>query len=377
LYPTEQVIEVFGEQVKWPGLGPDGKFTNGSFTDPLIKPSFIPAETLNLLLDNMQRVIEEAGLEPNNIEQDQLLRALRALPISGAISGGGDLHADMVEGMGRDLMKVLLGVDFSALATQAERNAAIAQVMAELRRRCNNNGEIDASGIPDFRGLEIGDYLDGIDLSGAAAPTNGTAPQAWNNTYKNNRIVLSGFNTYKHGGHTENDKNHILFTFRNVIAKGQMNTSDTNANGYKTTALRAWIDGAAGNGSGVLATKLKAALGGEYLYTIRRQLSTKNGNTASWDWQDHTLFLLSEKETFGSTHWSEGGYGEGYGVHVPLYQKSTLYRVKRFNGSRACYWECDPTADRINTFTECSIFGDATTCYASSVEGISPAFCVC
>jgi len=78
LYPNEQVIEVFGEQVKWPGLGPDGKFTNGSFTDPLIKPSFIPAETLNLLLDNMQRVIEEAGLEPNNIEQDQLLRALRA-----------------------------------------------------------------------------------------------------------------------------------------------------------------------------------------------------------------------------------------------------------------------------------------------------------
>ena len=78
MYPNEQVIEVFGEQVKWPGFGPDGKFTNGSFTDPAIKPSFIPAETLNLLLDNMQRVIEEAGLEPNNIEQDQLARATKA-----------------------------------------------------------------------------------------------------------------------------------------------------------------------------------------------------------------------------------------------------------------------------------------------------------
>jgi len=33
----------------------------------------------------------------------------------------------------------------------------IAQVMAELRRRCNNNGEIDASGISDFSGLQLGD----------------------------------------------------------------------------------------------------------------------------------------------------------------------------------------------------------------------------
>jgi hypothetical protein len=79
LYPDDQVIEVFGDQVKWPGLGPDGKFTNGSFTDPMIKPSFIPAETLNLLVDNIQRVISEAGLDPNNIEQDQLFRALQSM----------------------------------------------------------------------------------------------------------------------------------------------------------------------------------------------------------------------------------------------------------------------------------------------------------
>jgi hypothetical protein len=90
LYPNDQVIEVFGEQVKWPGLGPDGKFTNGSFKDPLIKPSFIPAETLNLLLDNMQMVIEAAGLEPNNIEPDQLLKALKELAGSGWAGGGGE-----------------------------------------------------------------------------------------------------------------------------------------------------------------------------------------------------------------------------------------------------------------------------------------------
>ena len=86
MYPNEHVIEIFGEQVKWPGLGPDGKFTNGSFADSSIKPSFIPAETLNLLLDNMQRVIEAAGLDANNIEADQLLKASEALIKSGTVA---------------------------------------------------------------------------------------------------------------------------------------------------------------------------------------------------------------------------------------------------------------------------------------------------
>jgi len=87
MYPKDQVLEIFGEHVRWPGLGQDGKFTNGSFTDPLVKPSFIPAETLNLLVDNMQQVIEAAGLSPNNIEPDQLLRALQALGLSGSNTG--------------------------------------------------------------------------------------------------------------------------------------------------------------------------------------------------------------------------------------------------------------------------------------------------
>jgi hypothetical protein len=77
MYPDNQVLEIFGEQVEYPGLGPDGKFTNGSFINPEIKPSLIPAESINLLLDNLQAVIESAGLNPNNTGQDQVLRALR------------------------------------------------------------------------------------------------------------------------------------------------------------------------------------------------------------------------------------------------------------------------------------------------------------
>jgi len=376
LYPNEQILEVFGEQVKWPGLGPDGKFSNGSFTDPLVKPSFIPAETLNLLLDNMQRVIEEAGLEPNNIEPDQLLRALQAP----SRSGGGDLHADMVEGMGRDLMEVELGHGIGEMTTQSLRNEAIAETMSKLRRRLNNSGEIDGSGVPDPRGLLIGDWLDGLDLSGCAAPTNGTAPQAWNDTYKNNRIVVSGFNTYKGAGSPENDKNHILFTFRNVVATGRMNNAYTNAGGYQASELRQWLEGAAGNGSGPFAAKLNAALGGNFLYTVSRLISMKSNKV----WHSYTVFLLSEFENFGAAINGETTHVDGLAVHVPLYQKSTVYRAKRYNGFLRAYWEASPTMEQNIGFCEVggpgharANGGDGDAPGAAATSGISPAFCVC
>jgi len=116
MYPNNQVIELFGKQVKWPGLGPDGKFTNGSFTDPLIEPSFIPAETLNLLLDNMQSVIEGAGLHPNNIEPDQLLRALQVLAGYGGIGS---------EGFGIDVDLPVVAFNTPFLVATAKRRLTI------------------------------------------------------------------------------------------------------------------------------------------------------------------------------------------------------------------------------------------------------------
>jgi len=365
LYPNEHIIEVFGEQVKWPGLGPNGKFTNGSFTDPQIKPSFIPAETLNLLVDNMQKVIEEARLEPNNIEPDQLSRAVQTLS-----AARGDL-ASMVEGMGRDLMDVLLGHGIAEMTTQSLRNEAIAEVMYKLRHRLNNNGEIDGSGVADPRGLMLGDYLDGLDLSGCAAPTNGTAPQAWNDTYKNNRIVVSGFNTYKHAGNTENTKNFILFTFRNNIAQGRMNASNTNANGYPASELRAWLEGASGDGSGIFATKLKAALGGNYLYTINKYHSIKSGSA----WGNYTVFPPSEIEVFGNQTFGDELNGYNTNVQIPLYQMSAVYRCKRYHGVRSDWWTSTPT---FGTGQFCIVFsaGCPTSNPPNESFFVSPVFCI-
>jgi hypothetical protein len=79
MYPADEILSIFGEQVQWPGLDPEsGKFTNGSFTDPLVKPSFIPAETINLILDNLAGLITALDGTPNSTSEDQLKNAVIA-----------------------------------------------------------------------------------------------------------------------------------------------------------------------------------------------------------------------------------------------------------------------------------------------------------
>ena len=80
MYPENQELSIFGERVQWPGLDSTGKFTNGSFTNPLEKPSFIPAETLNLILDNIGELIKKLGETPNNSAIDQLAKLFTSAP---------------------------------------------------------------------------------------------------------------------------------------------------------------------------------------------------------------------------------------------------------------------------------------------------------
>jgi len=78
LYPTDEVINMFGTNVNFPGLDPEThKFTDGDFSDPLIKPSFIPAKSFNLILDNLGSFINGLGLEANNTDSDQLIKAIQ------------------------------------------------------------------------------------------------------------------------------------------------------------------------------------------------------------------------------------------------------------------------------------------------------------
>jgi hypothetical protein len=85
MFPDNQTIEIFGERVQWPGVDANGKFTNGSFSDPLIKPSFIPAETINLILNNLEELIKKCNENPDSAAVLQLANLLTNQPLANKI----------------------------------------------------------------------------------------------------------------------------------------------------------------------------------------------------------------------------------------------------------------------------------------------------
>lgn len=232
----------------------------------------------------------------------------------------------------------------------------VAEAMEVLHERCNGEG------VADFSGLMIGDYLDLPSLT-----VDGTT-YTWNATYQNLRIVISGFNHYIHCGDTENTKNHILWTFKNVVLQRHMNSSDTNTGGYNASAMKTYLDG-------VFALGLGSALGSsDYLYTISRAIS-KKGST---EWVRNTVFLPTEVEVFGVATYGDDQIAWNTNVQYPIYRDSSYYRCKKYNGSRAWWWEGTP--DAANSTCFCRVFDNGRSYYNDAVNsggGVAPAFCTC
>ena len=74
MYPENKEITVFGKTVKFPGVNAEGKFTNGDFSNPDVPPSYLDAETFNLIIDNLNSLISHLGNSADNKSTDQLSR---------------------------------------------------------------------------------------------------------------------------------------------------------------------------------------------------------------------------------------------------------------------------------------------------------------
>jgi len=109
MYPDNRIENIFGEDVTWPGVDTEtGKFTNGDFSDPLKRPSFIPAETVNL--------VRSLGVEPDSFSPDQLSRAG-----GGRFAQEGQAHSDGDE-------ETLAEAEHMILAAQLATNTWLASV---------------------------------------------------------------------------------------------------------------------------------------------------------------------------------------------------------------------------------------------------------
>jgi hypothetical protein len=141
----------------------------------------------------------------------------------------------------------------------------------------------NADGVPDFSGLQIGDYFDLPSLNDGSQTITGSTD------YQNLRIVIAGFNAYKHMGSTENDKNHIVWAFENCPGTKAMNASSDNTGGYPSSnVLKPYLEGG-------FLTGLIAALGHDYMYSVRRYISNKGSYTEL----NAKIFIPTEIEVYG------------------------------------------------------------------------------
>jgi hypothetical protein len=271
----------------------------------------------------------------------QLARRTRALKQQIAAGGTGTGAVSGPDGWGlasggRNLLEVF-GV------------ATVAGAVEALHQKTN------ADGVPDFSGLRIGDYLDLPSLN------DGSTTYTWNEAYKNLRVVISGFNTYKHMGSTENAKNHIVFTFENCPLSKRMNATNTNTGGYAASGMRTCLEG------GFLAG-LVEALGHDYLYSVRRYISGKGGCAGL----NAKIFLLAEAEAHG-TRINGDGPGDSATdcrqvnpVQLPIFRDSYKRRIKRCNGSRQWYFLSTPYSGSAASF--CHVYGNGVATPATRLS---------
>jgi hypothetical protein len=236
--------------------------------------------------------------------------------------------------------------------------STIAEAVEELHARLNNDGQSGNAYIGD---LKLGMYLD------LPALHDGTTNIEHNISYQNLRIRIADYNKYKNA---DNPLNHIVWEFKHVPIQKQMRTDATNDGGYPktggTTVYKPYLEGG-------FLTGLKAALGYDYLYPVKRKVT--QGSNGAWTKTDFqaSIFPPAEKEVFG-----ENTYGdtttESDLSQLAIYVAGAS-KIKNLNGSATHWWEGSPDVSGTTTFCRVSTGGNADGGTASTTRGVSPCFC--
>lgn len=137
-----------------------------------------------------------------------------------------------------------------------------------------------------------------------------------------------------------------------------MNSSNTNSGGWTSCIMRQ---------THLPAILLKMP---EEVQNGIRKVNKLTADGSAINTTTDKLFLLSEVELFGSTHYSAAGEGTQYD-----YYKAGNSKVKYQNGSATFWWERSPNVSESASF--CLVFtnGIVSNDYASRANGVSFAFC--
>ena len=171
---------------------------------------------------------------------------------------------------------------------------------------------------------------------------------------------IIGFN---HDTKTAGGKAGITFQLVDCLNnKYSMNSSDTNSGGWENSDMRSHMSEFFGQLDKDLQSVIKAV----------NKKTSAGDRSATINTTSDKLFLLSEVEIFGSTHYSFAGEGSQY-----EWYKAGNTNVKKVDGSASIWWQRSPASESNTIF--CGVNSDGNFNggdYANKRHGVSFAFCI-
>lgn len=172
-------------------------------------------------------------------------------------------------------------------------------------------------------------------------------------------VQIIGFN---HDDKTAGGKAGITFQLVDCLnTTYQMNSSNTNVGGWKSSAMRSRMSEFLGQLDEDLQSVIKP---------VNKLVSIGN-DTPTIETVSDKLFLLSEIEVFGATKYSYAGEGKQY-----EYYTAGNSTIKKVNGSAYNWWDRSPCSGGTASFCYVYSSGNASYSSARSSSGVSFGFCV-
>ena len=154
----------------------------------------------------------------------------------------------------------------------------------------------------------------------------------------------------------------------NDTEKGYMNSTGTNAGGWKNCARRAWCNN-------VFFASLPSTWQ-SMVKIVNKKSSTGGGSSSGTEITADKIFLAAEIEIFGSRTYSVDGEGTQY----QYYKNATAnrYKMPKWGSSNVSnfYWERSPDRGSKNRFCFVGSGGSTNIYDAGAARGIAPHLCI-
>jgi hypothetical protein len=231
------------------------------------------------------------------------------------------------------------------------------------------HGFIEGGGLVSMSNvIQLGDWIDlegGITVNDYAVDTSYAATGGFQYTGASDstRLIVVGINSFN--GRNGNNRQHVVFMFKNIPVERRMNPTDTNAGGYAASEMRKYLVPYSGSSGNFLTGLENAGVPQEVLWGPNRIIAREHNGTDTNVISD-LLWLPTEWEIFGSSR--------GH----PSSETASNQVWLNYSNNGAIYCLSSPWFDLPNSFCYAAgpKHGPVNWSYATTARGVIPAFCV-